>query len=152
MRVRVLCLVGDTDRWRKWQTHLGANGHTVLRAEDESQAINLLHSSRVDVICIDSQAMPATLPAEADPAGLNITYLSPRVPVVLIQTEADMPVHFERQVDVVTDEASFDTAGCWLIDDLHEVRFPLFVRWFNDWKLHCVQNESGSRQRSVQAN
>jgi hypothetical protein len=51
-----------------------------------------------------------------------------------------MPLHYEQQVDVVIDEAGFEAIGRWLIGELHEVRFPLFVQWFEDWKQSRIQS------------
>jgi hypothetical protein len=59
---------------------------------------------------------------------------SPHVPVVLVQTGSSVPVHFEEHVDVVIDESTFSTVGSWLIEELREVRFPMFLEWFETWK------------------
>ena len=59
---------------------------------------------------------------------------SQHVPVVLVQTGSAVPKHFEEHVDVVIDESTFLTVGSWLIEELREIRFPMFVEWFEAWK------------------
>jgi DNA-binding NtrC family response regulator len=124
MNAQVLCIVGSAVRWHKWRAQLAANGCKLLRATDETQAIDLLSAHRVDVICIDSQTMAD---ARNSYIGVSLKNENPRVPIVLIQTDSTIPSHFEQLVDVMTDEASFEVTGSWMIQDLHEVRFPLFV-------------------------
>ena len=59
---------------------------------------------------------------------------SQHVPIVLVQTGTNVPEHLEEQVDVVIDESTFSTVGPWLIEELREVRFPMFVEWFEAWE------------------
>jgi hypothetical protein len=141
MQVRVLCIVGNDKRWEDWRDQFLTSGHTVVRATDERQAFEVLKSHVVDLICIDSHTVAETWTSEGRLSPDNL-HLHPRVPIVLVRTEVGIPAHFEQHVDVVTNEVGLGSSARWLIDDLHEVRFPLFVQWFNRWKQQYEQNKS----------
>ena len=131
MNGQILCIGGDATRWVSWGHELEANGYVVVQASDEREASTLLKTCPVDVVCIDSQIMTESGGSEIA-AGLKGA--SQHVPVVLVQTGKHVPEHFEEHVDVVIDESTFSTVGWWLIEELREVRFPLFVEWFEAWK------------------
>ena len=135
MSVAVLCIGGSSERWH----NLEAGGYEVLRASDEGHAVELLRTQLVNVVCIDSRCMAE---AESPAMGASLKSVVPHVPVVLVQTASTMPWHYEQQVAVVIDEAGFDAMGHWLIEELHELRFPLFVQWFEDWKRSRTQRSN----------
>jgi hypothetical protein len=66
------------------------------------------------------------------------------VPVVLVQTGIGVPEHCEEHVDVVIDESTFSTVGSWLIEELREIRFPMFVEWFETWKERSSNDRAGA--------
>ena len=67
--------------------------------------------------------------------------------MVLIQAGSKAPPHFEERVDVVIDESTFSSMGHWLIEELREVRFPLFVEWFEEWKQRQRSADSEDTSR-----
>ena len=138
MNGQILCIGGDLTRWANWGRELEEDGYVVVQAADEHEASSLLKACPVDVICIDSQVMKESGGSEVA-AGLKNA--SQHVPVVLVQTGNDVPDHFEEHVDVVIDEATFLTVGSWLIEELREVRFPMFVEWFEAWKERSSRSE-----------
>ena len=131
MKARILCVGGSAARWQDWGRDLEADGYVVVHASDETEAAELVRASPVDVVCIDSRAMGD---GGSSVLGTRLRTAQPRVPVVLIQSGSKVPPRFEEQVDVVFDESTFSAMGHWLLEELREVRFPLFVEWFEEWK------------------
>jgi DNA-binding NtrC family response regulator len=131
MNGQILCIGGDATRWQSWGHDLEESGYVVIHAADEGEASTLLRACPVDVVCIDSKLM-----AESGGTGIaaHLKGASPHVPVVLIQTSGSMPEHFEEHVDVVIDESTFSTVGPWLIDELRDTRFPMFMEWLEAWR------------------
>jgi len=131
MKAQILCIGGSAARWQDWGKDLEADGYVVVHASDETEAVELLKASPVDVVCIDSRAMGD---GGSSVLGTSLRDTQPRVRVVLIQSGGEVPPRFEEQVDVAIDESTFPTMGHWLVEELREVRFPLFVEWFVEWK------------------
>jgi DNA-binding NtrC family response regulator len=137
MNGQILCIGGGTARCTNWSRGLEEDGYLVVHASDEREASALLKACPVDVICIDSRIMTESGSSEIA-AGLKNALQ--HVPVVLVQTGSDVLEHFEEHVDVVIDESTFSTVGSWLIEELREVRFPMFVEWFETGKERSSRN------------
>jgi CheY-like chemotaxis protein len=131
MNGQILCIGGDLERWANWRRELEENGYIFVQATDESEASTLLKACPVDVVCIDSQIMTESGGSEI---AASLKNAAQHVPVVLVQTGNGVPQHFEERVDVVIDESTFSSVGHWLIEELRETRFPVFVEWFEAWK------------------
>ena len=144
MSAQILCIGGSAAHWQRWRRPLEADGYVVVHAYDESEAVELLRASPVDVVCIDARAIGE---GGSSVIGDSLKNTRPRVPVVLIQNGSQVPPHFEEHVDVVTDEATFSTMGRWLIEDLRELEFPLFMEWFDEWKQPRPGEDSESTAR-----
>jgi DNA-binding NtrC family response regulator len=140
MTGQILCIGGEAARWAHWSHELEDDGYVVVHANDEREALALLEACSVDVICIDSKNMTRS-GGSGIAAGLKNAVQ--HVPVVLIKTGNDVPEHFEEHVDVVIDESTFSSMGQWLIEELREVRFPLFVEWFEAWKERSESTGEG---------
>ena len=141
MNGQVLCIGGDVTRWANWGRELEENGYLVVQAADEQEASTLLRTCPVDVICINSQVMNESGGSEI---AMGVNAASQHVPVVLVQTGSAVPKHFEEHVDVVIDESTFLTVGSWLIEELREIRFPMFVEWFEAWKERSSSTEENA--------
>jgi len=141
VNAQILCIGGNASRWERWGRNLQEDGYVVVHARDEQEAFALLRACRVDVVCIDSELMAET---GSSVIGAGLKEAHPHVPVVLVQTGKDVPEHFEKQVDVVIDQSTFAAVGSWLIDELREVRLPVFVEWFEAWKERSASNGGGS--------
>ena len=137
MNGQILCIGGDAARWQNWGHELEESGYVVVHAANEREASTLLKASAVAVVCVDSKLMAESGCAEitADLEGA-----SPHVPVVLVQTGSRVPEHFEAHVDAVIDESTFSNVGLWLIEELREARFPMFVEWFEAWRKRSADN------------
>jgi len=137
MNGQILCIGGDATRWQNWGHELEESDCVVVHAANEREASTLLKACAVDVVCIDSKLM-------ADSGGVEIAAdlkgASSHVPVVLVQTGSNVPEHFEGPVDVVIDESMFSAVGSWLIEELREARFPMFVEWFEAWKKRSADH------------
>jgi DNA-binding NtrC family response regulator len=143
MNGQILCIGGSESRWRSWGQSLEDNGYVVVHAINEQEARVLLQACPVDVVCIDSQLMTEVGSSEI---GAELKNTRPHVPVVLVQTGNGMPPHFEEHVDVVIDESTFRSAGHWLIEELREVKFPVFVEWLESWKQRSPNDEKDAAQ------
>jgi CheY-like chemotaxis protein len=135
MNGQILCIGGDLERWANWRNELEENGYVFVQATDEREASRLLKACPVDVVCIDSQIITESGGSEI---AASLKNAAQDVPVVLVQTGSDVPQHFEERVDVVIDESTFSSVGHWLIEELRETRFPVFVEWFEPWKERSV--------------
>ena len=131
MNRKILCIGGDITRWANWRHELEQNGYVFVQTTDEREASTLLKACPVDVVCIDSQIMTQSGGSEI---AASLRNAAKHVPVVLVQTGNAVPQHFEEHVDVVIDESTFSSVGHWLIEELRETRFPVFVEWFEAWK------------------
>jgi DNA-binding NarL/FixJ family response regulator len=132
MNAQIVCIGCGTARWREWEEDMEADGYVVVHASDETEAVELLKGSRVEVICIDSRAF---VEAGRSAIGASLKNTDPHVPVVLmVQTGSKTPPHCEEHVDVIIDESTFAAMGHWLIEELREARFPMFLDWFEEWK------------------
>ena len=131
MNGQILCIGGDLERWANWRHELEENGYVFVQATDEREASTLLKACSVDVVCIDSEIMTESGVSEI---AASLKNAAQHVPVVLVQTGNDVPQPFEERVDVVIDESTFSSVGYWLIEELRETRFPVFVEWFEAWK------------------
>jgi DNA-binding NtrC family response regulator len=137
MNAQILCIGGNARRWEHWQRNLQEDGYVVVHARDEQEAFALLRACPVGVVCIDSELMAE---AGSSVIGAGLKEAHPHGPVVLVQTGKDLPEHFEEHVDVVIDQSTFAAVGPWLIDELREMKFPLFVEWFEAWKERSASN------------
>jgi len=131
MNGQILCIGGDFERWANWRHELEEKGYVFVQATDEREASTLLKACRVDVVCIDSQIMAESGGSEI---AASLKHAAQHAPVVLVQTGDAVPQHFEERVDVVIDESTFSSVGHWLIEELRETRFPVFVEWFEAWE------------------
>ena len=143
MNVEILCVGGSAARWQAWGKSLRDDGYVIVHASDEVEAVEVLKSCRVAVVCIDSIAMFED-GSKAPITGTRLRDADPHVPIVLVHSGAVMPEHYEKHVDVVIDGQTFTALGTWLIEELREVRFPLFVEWFDSWK----QRQPGLKSRN----
>lgn len=129
MRATVLCVDECTARSRGRGKALEAAGFAVLQARSESQALELLKSHRVDVVCI----VPFEGDAHEPGIGHEIKNAQPDVPLVLIHGQGVVPVHFEEYIDIVIDEPDFEATAQWLIPTLQDTSNFFFVGWFVSW-------------------
>src|SRR5271165_5539476 len=107
MKAHVLLVDDNASRSaERWQYLVGA-GIEVINASDDRQAIEVVQSHRVDVVCIDAQSAVN----RGSGIGAFVKYLKPHVPVVLIADDGRIPGHFEEHVDIVIDRADFDIRG-----------------------------------------
>lgn len=128
MNAHVLCVDTNTLRSMDQRKHLKDAGFLVLHAHDESQAIELLQSCRVDVICINSSV------GNAEPGvAACLKNVQPHIPVVLIRDSGAIPDLLQEHVDVVVEEPDFGATAQWLIEKLRDADCVFFARWFADW-------------------
>ena len=134
MKAHVLCVDNNGPRLMGHQKSLEDAGFVVLNACDETQAVNLLKSHPVDVVCVRSRFV--------DGGGNGVASLKsvkPDVPIVLIRDNGAIPARFLEQVDVVIEEPDFDARARWLLVELQDVQYPFFLRWLDDWKSRASE-------------
>ena len=133
MEAHVLCVDNNGPRLMRHQKSLENAGCVILNTCDETQAVNLLKSHPVDVVCVQSGFVDGGGNGW-NGVGTNLERVKPDVPIVLIRDNGAIPSSFEEQVDVVIEEADFDARARWLLVQLQDVQYPFFLRWLNDWK------------------
>ncbi len=129
MNANILCIDDSEVRARDRQKTLEAAGFVVTTAHDQTQAIALLNSHRVDAICVDSRSA-----AGIGRVGAVVRRLRPHVRVILICGDGTVPTRFQEHVDIVMDESDFNRRAPHVIDGLSDFHCPFFVEWLNDWK------------------
>jgi len=129
MKAHVLLVDDNALRSANRRHYLVGAGLEVINASEERQAIEVVQSHRVDVVCIDAQSALNRGPG----IGAFVKYLKPHVPVVLIADDGRIPGHFEEHVDIVIDGADFDITGGHLVAELYRNHVPFFWRWFDEW-------------------
>src|SRR5271166_958627 len=139
MKAHVLLVDDNASRSaERWQYLVGA-GIEVINASDDRQAIEVVQSHRVDVVCIDAQSAVN----RGSGIGGFVKYLKPHVPVVLIADDGRTPSHFEEHVDIVIDRADFDITGGHLVRELYQTQVPFFWRWFDEWAIRRTSKPGG---------
>lgn len=133
MKTHVLCVDDNRLRLISRRKSLEADGFIVLPAYDETQAVNLLKSQRVDVVCVDS----AFLERGGSGVGANFKSVGPDVPIVLIRENGAVPVSMQEHVDVVIDGADFDAGVRSLIEGMLGVKHSFFLQWLDAWMHHA---------------
>jgi DNA-binding NtrC family response regulator len=129
MKAYVLLVDGNAPRYAERRQYLVGAGIQVINASDDRQAIEVVQSHRVDVVCIDAQSAVNRGPG----IGAFVKHLKPHVPVILIADDGRIPGHFEEHVDIVIDDADFDVTGGHLVRELYRSQIPFFWRWFDEW-------------------
>ena len=107
MKTHVLLVDDSASRSADRQHYLVGAGVEVLNASEELQAIEVVQSHRVDVVCIDAQFVVN----RGSKIGAFVKRLKPCVPVILIADNDRVPGHFEEHADIVIDRADFDITG-----------------------------------------
>ena len=139
MKPQVLLVDDNASRSADRRQCLAGAGLEVINASEGCQAIEVVQSHRVDVVCIDAQSAVNRKPA----IGAFVQYLRPRVPVVLIADDGRIPGHFEEHVDIVIDRADFDITGGHLVRELYRNQVPFFWRWFDEWASRRTPKPGG---------
>ena len=141
MKTHVLLVDDNASRSADRRHYLVGAGIEVINASEERQAIEVVQSHRVDVVCIDAQS------AVNRGAGIGafVRYLKSHVPVVLIADDGRIPGHFEEHVDIVIDRADFDLTGGRLVQELCRDHVPFFQRWFDEWASRRTSKTGGDQ-------
>jgi DNA-binding NtrC family response regulator len=129
MKTHVLLVDDNASRSAERRHYLVGAGVEVINACEVRQAIEVMQSHRVDVVCIDAQFVVN----RGSEIGALVKCLKPFVPVVLIADDDRIPDHFEEHVDIVIDRADFDVTGRRLVQELNRGHVPFFRRWFDEW-------------------
>jgi response regulator receiver domain-containing protein len=134
MNAHVLCIDDNPSRATDRQKDLEDAGFVVINACDETEAVELLRSRPVDVVCVDSRLWST----DKSRVASKIKNVRPDVLIILICEWGMVPPCFWEHVDVVIDEPDFKGKAQWLIEELRDVHFPFFVEWFDDWKRRAA--------------
>jgi DNA-binding NtrC family response regulator len=129
MKTHVLLVDDNASRSADRQHYLVGAGVEVLNASEELQAIEVVQSHRVDVVCIDAQFVVN----RGSKIGAFVKRLKPCVPVILIADNDRVPGHFEEHADIVIDRADFAITGRRLLQELGRDHVPFFQQWFDEW-------------------
>ena len=130
MNTCILCVDDNGSRASDCQKNLENAGFAVSSARDEAQALELLNSCSLDVVCVDSRIMKRG----ATRVGAQIRRLRPNVRIVLICNDKTIPPGFQEYADVIIDDSEFNQKAHWLIDRLQDIHYPFFMEWFSEWK------------------
>jgi DNA-binding NtrC family response regulator len=144
MATHVLLVDDNASRSADRQRFLAAAGVEIIIACNEYRAVELIKSSRVDIVCIDSEFVLNRGPW----LGAFVRRQMPFVPVVLIADDGRIPDHFEKHVDIVIDRADFAISGRGLIRELLRGHVPFFHTWFEDWMNRAIKSERGQPVRT----
>jgi DNA-binding NtrC family response regulator len=139
MSTHVLLVDDNAARSRQRQDDMASAGVRVISAFEEQQAVEVLDSARIDVICIDSQFVTN----RGAGIGALIEDRMSTIPVVLILDEAQIPGNLQEYVDVVMDREDFPVKGSQLMQDLDHGQVPFFQRWFCAWVGRASQSRRG---------
>jgi|SRR5271165_553191 hypothetical protein len=141
MKAHVLLIDDNASRSANRRQYLGGSEIEVMNASEERQAIEVVQSHRVDVVCIDAQSAVNRGPG----IGAFVKYLKPHVPVVLIADDGRIPGHFGGHVDIVIERADFDLTGGRLVQELCRDHVPFFQRWFDEWASRRTSKTGGDQ-------
>ena len=129
MKAHVLLIDDNASRSAERRRYLVGAGAGVINACEERQAIEVMQSPRVDVVCIDAQFVVN----RGSQIAALVKYLKPFIPVVLIADDDRLPGCSKEHVDIVIDRADFDVTGGRLVQELSRDRVPFFRQWFDEW-------------------
>jgi DNA-binding NtrC family response regulator len=141
MKAHVLLVDDNALRSANRRHYLVGGGVEIINASEERQAIEIVQSHRVDVVCIDAQFVANRGPE----IGAFVKFLKPGVSVVLIADDDRIPGPFEEHVDIVIDRADFDLTGRRLVQELCRDHIPFFQRWFDEWASRRTSRTGGDQ-------
>ena len=133
---RILCLDGADSRVDDRQKILEDAGFVVMRAQDETDAMEFLGSAAIDVVIVDSRVLNAST------AGVvaKIKRWNPHVRIVFVRYKGPVPPIWHELIHVVIDESEFNAKAPWLFEELRNTHFPFFAEWFGAWKLVAFES------------
>jgi CheY-like chemotaxis protein len=107
---------------------LKRHGYDVVTATHEGEGFSVLRKDPVDAVILDFEA-----PGIGHGAVVRrMKDIKPHVPVLLVYASANTPRFPAADAVVLKADAPARLPG--ILDNLLNVRFPFFTRWFGNWK------------------
>ena len=134
MNCQIVYVGENVDLVEACQFKFRESGCQLLDVADFHEAKELLARHAVDILCIDSHVLTAE-----DMRGIaRLKSQTPHLAVLLIHAGDGLPSGAVEFVDVVMNAPDFVSMGRQLAQQLAELRFPVFVEWFDEWRRRCA--------------
>jgi CheY-like chemotaxis protein len=129
-KVIILCIDDDGAGLEARKELLEISGYEVLTAQNGEQGLGLFASHPIDAVVLDYQ-MPGM---NGDRVARRMKNVKPDVPILMLSGYGELPANELSCVDAFLSKGESWSTVVSTLDRLLNLRFPLFVRWLEDWK------------------
>lgn len=132
LRPLLLCIQDESGESRH-KTMLERHGYRVIAVSSTREGLSVFNKNAVDAIIVDVQAPGPS----AGTIVRRMKEIKPHVPVLLVRPSAKVPSGRIPTGDAVVLKNDAPVRVLEALDDLLNVRFPFFIRWFGNWKYRA---------------
>lgn len=109
---------------------LESSGYEVLTAQSGEQGLGLFVSREIDAVVLDYE-MPGM---NGDRVARQMRRVKPDVPILMLSGYCELALTELSCVDAFLSKGESWSTVVSTLDRLLNLRFPFFVRWWEDWK------------------
>jgi CheY-like chemotaxis protein len=131
-RPLVLCIDKESGR-AGHKALLERHGYEVLAVTSDRESLSVLTNTPVDAIVLDLE-VPGT---SGGAVVRRLKDIKPHIPVLLIDPSASISFGRLPAADAVVLKKEVPVRLLAALDNLLNVRFPFFARWFGNWKYRA---------------
>ena len=128
----ILCIDDDGAGLAARKELLEISGYEVLTAQSGEQGLGLFVSHPIDAVILDYQ-MPGM---NGDRVSSQMKRVKPGVPILMLSAYSELPLSELGCADAFLSKGESWSTIVSTLDRLVNLRFPVFVRWLQDWKHH----------------
>lgn len=129
-KATILCVDDDAAGLEARKELLEISGYEVLTAQSGEQGLGLFVSDPIDAVVLDYQ-MPGM---NGDRVASQMKRVKPDVPILMLSGYTELPLNELSCVDAFLSKGESWSTVVSTLDRLLNLRFPFFVRWWEDWK------------------
>jgi response regulator RpfG family c-di-GMP phosphodiesterase len=123
----ILCIIADDFGLHTRKALLQDNGYEVLTAQSGQKGLRLFVAYAIDAVVLDKRM-------NGDRVANQMKLIKPDIPILMVSAYGGLSDKELRCVD-----AFLCKGGSWstlvsTLDQLLNLRFPVFIRWLEDWK------------------
>jgi CheY-like chemotaxis protein len=126
----ILCIDDDVAGLEARKELLEISDYEVLTAQSGEQGLGLFVSRQIDAVVVDYK-MPGM---NGDRVARQMRRVKPDVPILMLSGYCELALPELSCVDAFLSKGESWPTVVSTLDRLLNLRFPFFVRWWEDWK------------------
>jgi CheY-like chemotaxis protein len=126
----ILCIDDDVAGLEARKELLEISDYEVLTAQSGEQGLGLFVSRQIDAVVVDYK-MPGM---NGDRVARQMRRVKPDVPILMLSGYCELALPELSCVDAFLSKGESWSTVVSTLDRLLNLRFPFFVRWWEDWK------------------